>query len=72
MLIGLLVIWLFHLSVYGDANSWLVNAAIEDVPGYVVVGLVGISYAVIVGVALIPDLNEEPGDADLGDLESRR
>lgn len=72
ILIGLLAIWLFHLSAYGDAGSWVADAAIQNVPGYLVLGVVGLSYAGTIALALIPHLNEEPGDGNLGDLEARR
>jgi hypothetical protein len=35
-LLGLLIIWLFHISVYGDTESPVDNAAIESVPGAIV------------------------------------
>ncbi|MFW6320636.1 MAG: DUF2270 domain-containing protein [Halohasta sp.] len=72
VLVGLLVIWLFHLSVYGDAESWITNAAIGAVPGSVVIVGVGLAYVGILAVALTPDLREEPSGDDLGALDERR
>ncbi len=72
VLLGLLVIWLFHISVYGEAGSPVDNAAIEAVPGVVVIAAVGLSYLGIVAVAFLPDLKEESEGDSLADLDARR
>lgn len=71
-LLGLFVIWLFHLSVYGSAERWTANAAIEGVPGIIVVAAVLAFYAAVLGVAFVPDTGGETSEADHAELEQRR
>lgn len=72
LLLGLLAIWLFHLAAYGKSGKWVADAAIQGVPGYLVVGVVALSYAGLIALAFVPDLKEEQGPSDLGDFEARR
>jgi len=72
VLIGLLVIWLFHIFVYGEAGSPVTNAAIEDVSGGVVISGVGLLYLGVIAAALLPDLKTESEGDNLGELDARR
>ncbi|WP_253738841.1 DUF2270 domain-containing protein [Halohasta salina] len=72
VLVGLLVIWVFHLLVYGATGSPVDNAAVEAVPGAVVLAVVGLSYLGIVAAALLPDLKTESEGDQLAELDARR
>jgi len=72
VLVGLLAIWLFHLLVYGDTGSPVDNAAIEGVPGAVVIAAVGLSYLGIIAVAFQPNLKTESEGDRLAELDARR
>jgi len=72
VLLGLLVIWLFHISVYGESGSPVDNAAIESVPGAIVLAAVGLSSLAVLAVAFLPDLKEESEGDSLGELDARR
>ncbi|ATW88602.1 hypothetical protein halTADL_1849 [Halohasta litchfieldiae] len=72
LLLGLLVSWLVHISVYGEAGSTVANAAIESVPGAIVIAVVGLSSPGILPVAVLPNLEAESEGGSLGELDARR
>ena len=71
LLLGLGVIWLFHLTAYGSGEP-IARASIEGVPGPYVVGAVAAFYVGLFALAFVPAPEEEIGSADLGDIEDRR
>lgn len=72
LLFGLLAIWIFRLMAYSADDSWIAEAAVQGVPGTVVVGAVSLTYAVLIGIVLWPSSGKTGGEAsevDHGDLD---
>lgn len=73
LLFGLLVIWLFHLSAYGERGDLIADASIQGLPGIVVFGGVLACYAALVALALgTSPAGEIGGETDPGHVDERR
>ncbi len=71
LLIGLLLVWLFRL--HGADGPLVAAASVSGTPGWVVFAAVGVAYAALLTLALVPDAaapTETGGDVDRGDLEN--
>lgn len=71
LLLGLLAIWIFRLTAYSD-SSWIGEAAVQGVPGTVVVGAVSLGYVGLIGIVLWPSsekTKEEASEVDHGKLD---
>ncbi|QLG61438.1 DUF2270 domain-containing protein [Halorarum salinum] len=62
LLTVLLAAWLFRIGAFAPDEGWRTTAAIADVPGVVVLGLVGAFYAVVYAVAFWPRDREAMGE----------
>nr|WP_226011158.1 DUF2270 domain-containing protein [Halomicrobium salinisoli] len=70
LLLGLLLVWLFRL--HGADGPLVPAASVSGTPGWVVVAAVGVAYAALLALALVPDADaptETDGDLDRGDLD---
>ncbi|MDH5019377.1 DUF2270 domain-containing protein [Halobacterium rubrum] len=65
----LLVAWVFRLAAFSPPGGWLAAAAIERIPGEVVVTAVGAYYAVLLVVAFWPRERHAKGEFREGDPE---
>lgn len=54
LLVLLLFAWIFRITVFETEATWLQTAAIGGLPGWVTVGLVGLFYVGLVGIAVWP------------------
>lgn len=72
LLFGLFAIWLFRLAAYSGGDSWIEEAAIQTVPGTVVLGAVSLLYVGLIAIALWPSSEkskeEDASAVDHGDL----
>ncbi|WP_373325158.1 DUF2270 domain-containing protein [Halomicrobium urmianum] len=70
LLLGLLLVWLFRL--HGADGPLVAAASISETPGWIVLSAVGVAYAALLALALVPDAaapTETGGDVDRGDLD---
>lgn len=72
LLIGLFAVWVFHLAAYGTADGVIASAAIENVPGHIVMAIVIGGYALLIALALLTDIKTETGPEDHGDIDAWR
>ncbi|RBI58355.1 hypothetical protein DMJ13_27090 [halophilic archaeon] len=65
----LLAAWVFRLTAFGNDATWITNATVGIVPGYIVVGLVGIFYLCGLWIAFRPRPRRSKEEFDREDVQ---
>lgn len=58
----MLVAWLFRIVAYSPGQTWLEGASLPGVPGFTILSIVVLSYAILIGIAFWPRRRHAKGE----------
>mgnify|MGYP006311725233 FL=1 len=69
LLFVLLAAWLFRLTSFGNNRTWVNNATVGPIPGYIVIASVAAFYIGILWIAFRPHPRRSKENFDRGNVE---